>query len=95
MDLLKRKWTELQRLNRPLLFFRAYIQVGLVAINTYQLAHGYYLGAFIVGFLISLVWSYNVKSMAFGSFADKVSYALGAACGTVTGLYIATNFLNL
>lgn len=72
------------------LFFRAMLQVTLVALNTYQVAHGHYIGAIIVGFLISLVWTFNVKSAAFGSFYDKLIYASGAAVGTGIGLLFST-----
>jgi hypothetical protein len=72
------------------LFFRAVLQVTLVALNTYQVANGHYIGAIIVGFLISLVWTFNVKSAAFGSIIDKLIYATGAAVGTGIGLLFST-----
>jgi hypothetical protein len=72
------------------LFLRAVLQVTLVALNTYQVANGHYIGAIIVGFLISLVWTFNVKSAAFGSIIDKLIYASGAAIGTGIGLLFST-----
>lgn len=69
--------------------FAGFIQVLLVCINTYQIAHEKWPGVFIVGFLISFSWSFNVKRIAFGSVQDRIFYALGAAIGSITGLFIA------
>jgi hypothetical protein len=71
------------------LFGSGMLQVSLVSVNTYLISHEHYVGAFFVGFLISLVWSFNVKKIAFGSWSDRILYALGAAVGTILGLYIA------
>lgn len=73
------------------LFLRGVLYVGLQAINTVQLAEHRYLGAFVVGFLISLVWSFNVRQVAIRSGWAGAVYALGAAVGTVGGLYIAAH----
>jgi len=43
------------------LFLTGFTQVFFVAINTYFLSKGFYLGVFICGFIISLIWSWNVK----------------------------------
>jgi hypothetical protein len=72
------------------LFTTGFIQVILVAINTYQIAHGKYAGVLIVGFLISFVWSFNVKKIAFGTMKDRLIYAAGAALGSLTGLALST-----
>jgi len=92
MESLIKKLTSfwLNRSSQIKLFFRAVLQVTLVALNTYQVANGHYIGAIIVGFLISLVWTFNVKSAAFGSIIDKLIYATGAAVGTGIGLLFST-----
>ena len=72
------------------LFFSGMLHVLLVAVNMYQIAHEKWIGCFIVGFLISFVWSFNVQKIAFGTTIQRVSYALGAAVGTVAGLFIST-----
>lgn len=72
------------------LFTTGFIQVILVAINTYQISHGHQTGVFLVGFLISFVWSFNVKKIAFGTMADRVVYAFGAAVGSLLGLVLST-----
>lgn len=75
--------------NRKLfrLFATGWVQVFLVAINTWQIAHEHYLGALFVGFGISLAWSFNVQRVAFGRWAERLFYAAGAAIGTVSGLW--------
>jgi hypothetical protein len=65
-----------------------WIQVTLVCLNTWQIAHGKLAGAVIVSFLISLVWTCNVRTAAFGSWWDRVIYCFGAAGGCATGLWL-------
>ena len=73
------------------IFGRGLLMVTLVAANTTQIAVGAYGGAFAVGFLISAFWWTNARQsstnddLRFGWAA----YALGAACGTVTGMALA------
>lgn len=69
-------------------FIYAYLQVMLVVINTWQVAHQKFVGAVIVGFLISLVWTFNVKRIAFGEWKTRLTYCLGASLGTASGLII-------
>jgi len=69
------------------LFLTAYIQVLLVAVNTWQISHQKYVGAVIVGFLISLAWSFNVRRVAFATWKERVVYSAGAALGTISGLF--------
>jgi hypothetical protein len=74
------------------LFLGAWLQVFLVAVNTYQLAHHKLVGCFIIGFMISFVWTFNVKKVAFGTTWDRITYAFGAGVGTVTGLLASQYF---
>jgi len=76
------------------LFSAAFCQVGLVAVNVYQISHRHFGGAFVVGFLISLLWSFNIKGVAFGDRTDRVVYCLGAACGTVMGMLLSILLYN-
>ena len=71
------------------LFFTGIVQVALVSVNVYQIAHEKYIGVFLVGFVISLVWSFNVKKIALGGWADRLVYASGAALGSLLGLVFA------
>jgi len=75
------------------IFITAYVQIGLVAVNTVLIAKGYVLGIFLASFTISLLWSYNVSKVALSEFEDKLLYALGAGLGAVTGYYLITALL--
>jgi hypothetical protein len=77
------------------LFLTGLMQVILVCLNTYQIAAfvkykspTILIGIFIIGFLISLLWSFNVKKVAFGNLINRVWYAVGAAFGSVIGVII-------
>ena len=69
-------------------FLYAYTQVMLVVVNTWQVAHQKFYEAIIVGFLISLVWTFNVKRIAFGEWKTRLTYCIGASLGTASGLII-------
>jgi hypothetical protein len=70
------------------IFLQSFFQVGLVAINTMLIAKGYIIGVFIVSFLISLLWAFNVSKVAISTLNQKLTYALGAGIGAVCGLLI-------
>ena len=70
------------------MFLRGFLLVALVAANTRQIANGRYLGAFVVGGLISAVWWSNSSAKREQFSGAGVLYALGAAVGTVTGMYL-------
>lgn len=69
-------------------FLTSFFQVGLVAINTLLIARGLFLGVFIVSFMISLLWAFNVSKIAVSTINQKLTYAFGAGCGAVVGLYL-------
>lgn len=75
-----------------ILFGTGWIQLVLIALNTWQIAHDKYLGVFLAGVLISFVWTINVKRVAFGGWPERVSYALGAGIGSLCGLLGAKLF---
>lgn len=68
------------------LFFAGFVQVFLVACNTYFISQRNFVAATVVGFLISFVWSGNVKKVALGTMQDRIKYSLGAAMGSLFGL---------
>ena len=77
------------------LFLRGWLQVALVSANVVQVSQQRYGAAFVTGGAISLVWWHNAHSagrndVAGGGFA----YALGAACGTVSGMWLASHVLR-
>lgn len=74
-------------------FLGGLIQVILVTVNTFQIAIYAKTGTWIalilipigvVGFLISFLWTFNVKGVM-GGMKDRVAYAGGAASGSVLG----------
>lgn len=71
------------------LFITGFIQVFFIAINTYFLSKGIYFGVGFASFMISIVWSLNVKKIAFGNWIDRILYASGAMSGSLTGLFIS------
>lgn len=78
------------------LFMTGVVQVYFVAINTVFLSKELYVGVFFAAFMISMVWSYNIKKIVFGTITDRVLYALGATTGSLLGLFtsdILTDFI--
>ena len=71
------------------LFFTGYIQIALVAFNTWQIAHQKWISAMFVSFIISVVWTFNVKSIAIGKWAERIVYSLGCALGCGSGILMA------
>lgn len=76
------------------LFITGFVQVFFVAINTYFISKSFYAGIAICGFMISIVWSWNVKRIAFGSNKDRIIYASGAALGSLAGAFISKLILQ-
>jgi hypothetical protein len=74
------------------IFFTSFLQIGLVAINTYLITQLIWIGIFIVSFLISYLWAINVSKISVSTKQAKTVYALGAGCGAVSGLLILTLF---
>jgi len=70
------------------IFFTSFFQIGLVAINTYLITHLIWVGIFIVSFLISLLWAFNVSKISVSTISQKLIYAFGAGCGSIVGLFI-------
>jgi hypothetical protein len=50
-------------------------------------------GIFIVSFLISLLWCFNVSKISVSTRSSKLIYATGAGAGAVTGLLILKLFI--
>ena len=70
------------------LFITGLLQVFCVTIQTWFIARNFLPGIAVVGFLISFIWSFNVKRVAFGGMADRVVYSFGASCGAVAGILV-------
>lgn len=68
------------------LILTAFIQVYFVSVSTYFISIRLYPGVLVAAFLVSYVWSFNVKKVAFGTHADRLLYATGAAIGSICGV---------
>lgn len=73
-------------------FFTGFLQVFFVVLNTWLITQKNYYGVFTVGFMISFIWSYNVRKVVFGDMKTRILYSLGAATGGTTGLLIGQLF---
>lgn len=71
------------------LFVTAMLQTAFVAMSTIFISGRHFIPAVTVGFIISFIWTYNVKRAAFGTLADRLVYSIGAAVGTATGYLIS------
>lgn len=69
---------------------RGFFIVGLVSANTFQVAHGHFLGAGLVGFCISFMWFSNSQAASRVHLKGaSLVYAVGACLGTVAGAGLA------
>lgn len=79
---------------RKQLFATGFLQVLFVAINTVFISRHFAIGVFTCAFLISLIWSWNVRKVVFGDRVDRVVYSLVAAFGSLAGLYFGEFVVN-
>lgn len=80
----KQKW---------ILFLTAMVQVTFVAMNVTFISHAQIIPMLLTGFMISLIWTINVKRIALGNWMDRITYANGAMVGTGLG-YIISHWIN-
>jgi hypothetical protein len=76
----------------PLVEFNSYIG-GNVLQFVSNTTGNLYFGIFILGFLISLLWSFNVSKIAVSTINQKITYSLGAGIGAVCGVLITNLFI--
>ncbi len=77
------------------LFLTGLLQVTFVAMNVTFIAHNRIVPMLITGFMISLIWTINVKRIAIGGWMDRLTYANGAMIGTGLGYFISRYIDNL
>jgi hypothetical protein len=72
------------------LAWRGFSIVVLTAANVVAITHSHYRAAFVGGFFISYVWWLNASRTGQGELPPRpaVWYGLGAAIGTVTGMWL-------
>lgn len=70
-------------------FSRGFTIVFLVSVNTIQISGHHFLGGFLVGGLISWCWWSNAHAAGLHDRPYAAhTYALGAACGTLSGMFL-------
>lgn len=75
------------------LFCTALLQVYMVAISTISLAHSFYPGVILTGFLISFLWTMNVSRIAISTMKERIIYSTGAMTGSILGLLTTKLFI--
>lgn len=75
------------------LFLTGLLQVTFVSMNVTFIAHGEIIPMLLTGFMISLIWTINVKRVALGGWLDRITYANGAMVGTGLG-FIISHWIN-
>lgn len=75
------------------LFLTATCQVTFVAMNILFISNHRIIPMLITGFMISLIWTFNIKKVAFGGITDRIVYSTGAMLGTGLG-YLISNYVN-
>jgi hypothetical protein len=77
------------------LFITGFLQVMFIAMNTVFISKAILIPMVITGFIISIIWTLNVKKVAFGEWLDRIVYALGASVGTAIGFLVANYIKDL
>lgn len=79
--------------NKIRLFFTAFLQVYFVCLNIIFITSKIIIYIFISSFCINILWTFNIKKVAFGDNIDRLVYAIGAAIGSISGV-ISFNFIK-
>lgn len=75
-------------------FLTGFLQVLLVSANTVFLSNRFTPGVAVAGYLISLVWTYNVRA-ALGDWKQRQAYCIGAMTGGITGMYLSNYLISI
>jgi hypothetical protein len=75
------------------LFLRAYFQTTLGSISTIFILKELLFGVFIVNFLLSILCTFNISTLAFSTSKQKIIFSIGAGLGSVSGVLLF-NFLQ-
>lgn len=80
-----------KRIHLISIFFSSLLQIFFVSVNTILISKELIVQAGICGFLLSLVWTFNIRRIGLASWSERISYCLGAGLGTSGGiLFIKT-----
>lgn len=81
--------------SRIKLTLTGFLQVFFVGANTAFISHYALVGNLLTAFMISYIWTHNVKRIAIGDNKDRYAYAIGAALGSVGGTVAANLLLEM
>ncbi len=76
------------------IFITAFLQVFLGSANAFFIFKLSYIGIAMTGFLMSYLWTFNVKKIAFSNKNDRILYGIGAMFGGLSGVFISKTILN-
>jgi hypothetical protein len=68
------------------IFFSSLLQIFFVSVNTILISREMIIQAGVCGFLLSLVWTFNIRRITIASWEERISYCLGAGIGTSSGI---------
>jgi len=68
------------------IFFSSLLQIFFVSVNTILISKEMIIQAGVCGFLLSLVWTFNIRRITIASWGERISYCLGAGLGTSSGI---------
>ena len=77
------------------LFITAFCQVFFVCMNVVFISSDMIIPMLVTGFMISLIWTLNVKRIAIGTWIDRFSYATGAMIGGGIGYWVSTSLTKI
>lgn len=75
------------------IFITGFLQVFFVILSTYLVQKHNLIGVGIVGFVIAIVWSFNVKRISIGTWEERLYYAFGSSFGSMLSLWLSGLYL--
>lgn len=70
-----------------ILFRTGFLYVFFLSANTYCIARLWWLGIAVFGFLISFLWTVNVRRVVASTLPNRIAYAGGAMLGGLAGVF--------
>jgi hypothetical protein len=58
-------------------------------LSTWFTAHDHYVSAIATGFVLSLLWTMNIKQIAMGKWRERFIHAFGGVFGTASAFVLA------
>ena len=75
-----------------ILSITAYFQIMFVCMNVVFIQNSNIIGVIISSFMISFLWTLNIKKVAFGGLVDRLIYSFFACIGSISGYYLTIYF---